>query len=710
MKIYSMTATFGKLENETLDLQPGLNIIEAPNEWGKSTWCAFLTAMLYGIETRAHTTKTALADKERYAPWSGAPMSGRIDLNWNGRDITIERSSKGRSILGIFRAYETETGLEIPELTAANCGQALLGVEKSVFLRAGFLKLADLPVTQDEALRRRLNAIVTTGDESGTADTLAQTLRDLKNRCRLNRSTGLLPQAEAQRKALGDTLTELESLQEQAEQCTRRLQQLNQWQQELENHRTALIWAENRSYSEKLAAAEMALEAADRRKAAAESLCRDIPAPEEVDSMLLRLRQLRDLRDSLHMEAQMLPKEPEKPQAASVFRDLDPAAALSQAQADHNQYHRNSQKHTFPRYWLLLMAVGIGVMFLPHWVGILAGGILIAVGAILLGIALSGNAKKTKSAQALLQQYYPLVPEQWVDAARRYARDMADYNAAIEKYKQEYQDVDRRAKTLQQEIAAATGGESLAQREQFFVTAQEHHRELSAAQRERTRAADLVQALRDSHREVPAPAFPDSLTHTAQETARLLSDCEYEQRQLQQRLDNTQGRMDTLGKEDILRQQLEAVELRISRLEDTYAALELAQATLSAATVQLQRRFAPKITRRAQEIFEQLTGGRYTRLTLADDLAAHAGTGEESTLRSVLWRSDGTVDQLYLSLRLAVAEALTPDAPLILDDALVRFDDRRLALALNVLEAEGHDKQVILFTCQHRENAIINKE
>ena len=116
MRIYSMTATFGKLEHETLTLQPGLNIIEAPNEWGKSTWCAFLVTMLYGIDTRAKTTKVQLADKERYAPWSGSPMSGRIDLNWNGRDITIERSSKGRSPMGIFRAYETATGLEIPEL------------------------------------------------------------------------------------------------------------------------------------------------------------------------------------------------------------------------------------------------------------------------------------------------------------------------------------------------------------------------------------------------------------------------------------------------------------------------------------------------------------------------------------------------------------------------------------------------------------------
>jgi hypothetical protein len=110
-----MTATFGKLENQTLTLQPGLNVIHAPNEWGKSTWCSFLAVMLYGLDTRAKTTKTALADKERYAPWSGAAMAGRMDLNWKGRDITIERWTKGRTPMGEFKAYETETGLPVPE-------------------------------------------------------------------------------------------------------------------------------------------------------------------------------------------------------------------------------------------------------------------------------------------------------------------------------------------------------------------------------------------------------------------------------------------------------------------------------------------------------------------------------------------------------------------------------------------------------------------
>ena len=155
-----MTATFGKLEGDTLTFEPGLNVIHAPNEWGKSTWCAFLLAMLYGVETRSHSTKAALADKERYAPWSGKPMSGSIRLDWAGRDITIERTTKGRIPMGEFRAFETQSGLSVPELTGENCGQVLLGVEKSVFRQAGFIRLRDMPVAGDDAL----SIIVPNGD------------------------------------------------------------------------------------------------------------------------------------------------------------------------------------------------------------------------------------------------------------------------------------------------------------------------------------------------------------------------------------------------------------------------------------------------------------------------------------------------------------------------------------------------------------------
>ena len=130
--------------------------------------------------------------------------------------------------------------------------------------------------------------------------------------------------------------------------------------------------------------------------------------------------------------------------------------------------------------------------------------------------------------------------------------------------------------------------------------------------------------------------------------------------------------------------------------------------TAQAASENLQRRFAPAISKEAEKLFSSLTGGRYERLTLSRDFTVDTSAEGETTLRSSRFRSDGTVDQLYLALRLAVSKTLSPAAPLILDDALVRFDDVRLKAALALLKAEAEQKQVILFTCQSREQLAVD--
>ena len=143
---------------------------------------------------------------------------------------------------------------------------------------------------------------------------------------------------------------------------------------------------------------------------------------------------------------------------------------------------------------------------------------------------------------------------------------------------------------------------------------------------------------------------------------------------------------------------------------DRYSqAVELAQQTLSQAMDELQRRFAPRISQQGQQFLSRLTLGKYNRLTLDADLNLRSGSSGDTTLREPMWRSEGTADQLYLALRLAVAQELTPDAPLILDDALVRFDQERLEAALGLLQELAKDKQVILFTCQEREAAFLRQ-
>ena len=710
MIIYSMTATFGKLENQTLELKPGLNIIHAPNEWGKSTWCAFLAIMLYGLETREKTTKTSLAAKERYAPWSGSPMSGRIDLNWNGRDITIERWSKGRTPLGEFRAYETATGIAVEELTGANCGQMLLGVERGVFLRAGYLRLNDLPVTEDEALRRRLNALVTTGDESGAADLLAQKLKDLKNKCRSNRANGLIPQAEMEKAELEDKLSELESLQAQSNTLLQRQQTLTDEILLLENHQKALEYASGEENNRRIALAQLKQEQAAQQLEEWTATCAQLPDQQQAKQSARQLHQLHQNSMALDLEQQMLPPAPNTPKYTDERSAQD---ALEQTKK-HSQWlqalyrDQTAAKKLHRRAAILMfatipVAVIAWLIFQKLWITAAAAtvpllaGILVWVSAKLIQREIPGHL------QFLKALYGSLDEAQWVqqaqdelDAQRNYATAMAEHEKILSAFR-------AKREALAARIAQLTQGKLIGDCLQQWEDVARKWDNLADARQAYENATAHAEAMAAMAKPVEKPTMPDDLHYSEAETQRMLDENRRELQMLQQRQGQCQGKMESLGAESILLSQLEAVNARLDKLSGTYRALELALRTLETATAELQRRFAPRIAQRAQELFGKLTGGRYDRLTLQQDLSVNAAAEGETVLHAAQWRSEGTIDQLYFALRLAVAKELTPEAPLILDDALVRFDDVRHAAAMDILRQEAEEQQIILFTCQRRE-------
>lgn len=711
MKILSMTATFGKLANDTLVLQPGMNVIRADNESGKSTWCAFVAAMLYGIDTRERSKQNVLADKERYQPWSGAPMAGRMDILWNGRKITIERRSKGRGVFNDFSAYETDTGSYVTELTADNCGQVLLGVEKPVFTRTAFIRLTDMPVEQHEALRARLNALVTTGDESGTSTALGVKLKELKNRCRFNRS-GLLPQLELQRDELENKLSQMQTLQQQLSALRQQQTQLQQQIRDLENHRATLAYQEDIQQSEKLVAAKLACGYAAEKLKKMEQACAVLPDRTVAAAALEEIRQLRDRWDTLAMEMQMLPSPTQAPDTPYPFAGLKEADAVRYAQTDEKVYQEacRESKPGIKQYLpLLLIPVGILLFFIPHWIGLAFGVVALLSAVGLFAMVYSGAKRAAETVVALNAKYAPLPPEQWVSAAKSYAemlRKYADDQAALQEKRQQ---LENRRTELKMQIDKVTDGTSFSAAEEKWRAVARQWEKLQQQREEYRRAETLVQAIKSTGDRVQKPEYPDNLTLTRQETELRLQQLTLQQSRLQENAGSCSGQILSLGNEETLQRQLSQVKQRIVALEETYDALVLAQQTLAAAENALQRRFAPRISKRTQELFSRLTGNRYDRLQLKEDLSLSVGAVGETTLHDSLWRSDGTVDQLYLALRLSVAEELAPQAPLVLDDALVRFDDTRLATAMALLEEMALQRQILLFSCQSREETIRNK-
>ena len=215
MDILHLTGTFGRLDHSELSLAPGLNVLYAPNETGKSTWGAFIRTMLYGLSTRE---RGPLADKNRYAPWTGATMQGRMDLTTHGDACTLLRETRrAASPLGEFSCTYTGTGTPVPGITGQNAGEVLLGVPREVFERSAFIGQNALAVDQDAEMERRIAALITTGEEDTSYTESYDRLKKQLNRRKHNK-TGLIPALERETDQLRAALAELDALNDQAQQ------------------------------------------------------------------------------------------------------------------------------------------------------------------------------------------------------------------------------------------------------------------------------------------------------------------------------------------------------------------------------------------------------------------------------------------------------------------------------------------------------------
>ena len=139
MKLISIQGHFGCISGEKITFEDGFCRRTLPNGWGKSTLCAFIRVMLYGLNTSKRDTSVVLADKNRYVPLDGRAMGGRLTLEYQGRNIVLLRMTGRGGPMQEFEAFYEDTGEDCSFLTAKNCGETLLGISEEVFRSSAFI-------------------------------------------------------------------------------------------------------------------------------------------------------------------------------------------------------------------------------------------------------------------------------------------------------------------------------------------------------------------------------------------------------------------------------------------------------------------------------------------------------------------------------------------------------------------------------------------
>lgn len=663
LRILQANATYGKLNQAQLSLQSGLNVICAPNEGGKSTWSRFLLTMFYGLNTRQ---RGELADKNRFQPWSGSPMQGRLELAVGEDVLTLSRrTQRADSPMGVFSCTYAGTDTPVRGLDALCCGETLLGVPQSVYQRCAFISSGSMAIDADADLERRINALISTGEEKISFSQAETRLKRQLHQRKYNRS-GAIPLLESEIASLSSAQAEVQDL---AERETSLRQQLRQVQEE----QVTLRAAQQQEAQQRIAEKQRLLQSLPD-SAALQSINEQLGA---VRSMGEQVQQARDAaaaqEQTIQAQLQELSRNPLHPMTKPELEaqlQIQPPAPPQVAQL------------------LISLALGLcGGGFLWYEIG--QSQLLWLCAACAVTALAAGNFLRLLIQRIRRQQ-----------VRRRELQRQEELRKLADSYLPMLEKLEEQRSLLQQRQQAVADSE----------------------QRLRATLADLLTVVQKWDTGVHTPTdvrrFVQQMTQRREELTEEIRqaqadalhaqtpDADGSAARLQQQIAQVQGQLAALGGAEDAPQRIARKQEQLHRLQGEYDSLALALDVLRSANTTLQNRFSPELGRRAAEIFADMTGSPWSHILLDREFRLSAEAGSDPTRRSVQLLSSGTADQLYLAVRLAICEMVLPaeqNAPLILDDALLTFDDERLHKTLDYLVRLGEQRQILLFSCQSRE-------
>lgn len=674
MKLLSVQGHFGSLNGVKIEFPDGFSRLVLPNGWGKTTLCALIRVMFYGLNTSKRDTANALSDKTKYVPQDGKPMSGRMEIEWNGRRVTIIRDTGKGGPMQDFQAFYSESGEKCKLLTAKNCGQVILGMGEDAFLSSMMVDGEDVTRPSEE-LQELLSGMAQTGDTRGQYVSAYKRLERWKLDIDSGNGHGELPRIKLRIGGVERSIARMDELEELLHAANAQVTVQGEQAAKAETEYETCY----RAFTEQLSGKDdrlMILKEEQERKIKA--LSQSLPDEYKIRMASEALLGYEGAVRLMQEKRGVVPLA--ETQREQELRDI----AASEQQEEIERLQRSKPRlHWTALIFAVIFAVSAAVTgvfeisfiefaYLPY---VLSGLALFSLFLAFLGSVPKPHAPTNfdRERQQLDLEY----ERKWHD--HRMATSVLDEerDRVIELARESCRDIS----TIEEATAWIRKQESDLQ---LLRAAQSELGDILIEMRRRENDAVYQEQLAEVERLKDTVRVKMESLRAAQDIAARL-----------------RGQMDEIGPREKLLAEHAQLKASYEALQRRYRAIELAEEVLASENELLRAKVSPEITARAAEYMAFLTDEQYQEIRIDEKFRASTGVGDGRMLNS-LRLSSGTRDQLYLALRLAICDTLeqTRAVPLILDDPFLTSDDARTERGVELLRRLGRQRQIILLTCR----------
>lgn len=693
---------YGNLENKEINLDKKINIIHGANESGKSTMLSYIVNSFYGISK----TKDGkdISDYDKYKPWNNNEFSGRISYeldngeqyevfrdfnkknpkiyNKNLEDITdkfeIDKKEGSKFFLeqtGIDKQMYTSTVVSMQEEVRLDDKNQNMLIQKI----ANLAGTGEDNVSYKKALTKLQNKI---RDEIGTNKTSQKPINILNNQIEeINKKIEEIKpninkkyEIDNQKDLINENLKNLEIKKEILEEINKKNQ--NKLDYLKEKNIKEISKKDNEGHIEKL------------KKEANTVKEEQMKVEKTVNDLNKKLEEKKVEQSRIEQE---LNKENEQTENIENSKNI-----------------KSSKNTIYIIFLIVFIALGIlGVALLKNYLVTIVFGILALIDIILL------ITKKIKVNRIIKEENKLSETKK-----KEHIRDLEEEKEYILK------EIDKISKELkeeesnQKEIASKN---SMLQGQIILL-----EKTNTSLENELNSIKEKLEKLQSNNEEELLAQYNGKMDR--EKLLQIINsiDIEPQLKNVETQINNEKIKLKGLEIEENtvipqidamveLEETLQAKKEEYNNLKNQEDIINITIENLEQAYEEMKTTITPKFTENLSKNIEEISNGKYSKVTINDEsgMVVENNRGEYINANNL---STGTIDQLYLSLRLSMIEDLSKESlPIILDETFAYFDNTRLENAIKYLikltQGENiKNHQVIIFTCTNREKEILEKQ
>ena len=689
MKIKNIKVNaYGNIENKDINLEEGINIIHGANESGKSTLLNYIISIFYGISR--NKDGKALSDYEKYKPWNSNEFSGRISYKLeNGEEYEIFRDfNKKNPKIYNDKLEDISDRFETDKKDGSKFFIEQMGIDKQMYLSTVVSTQEEVRLdekNQNMLIQKIANLAGTGEDNVSYKKALIKLQEKIRDEIGTNKTSQKpINIIEKEIVEINNKIVETEKYRNRKYEIDAEKEQILSELKELEQQKQILQELQNSMKSEEETKNRLEIREKNRK------------------DNIAKINELTNQKNTINAESERVQSAKNHLQDIIKGHKENIEKLNSEIEKIANEKEETQEKEK-PSISFIVITVVLAIALICSIILIknyIVSGILgVALIANIVFYVINKNKQKVNKAKL----------REKINQEKQYKREKLENQkqqiiANVNTTEKELEKQEEEEKQVNSELSMLKGQIILLQKNNEKITEEIEQDNKAIKEESNKNKQQIIEKYKDKN--INDLLYINDYQNYISKIEETINNNIIRIKGLEIEYNTIVPQLDEMV---VLEEKREADKEKLAELREKESIINIAIENLMDAYEEMKTTITPKFTKNLSESIQKISSNKYNKVTINDENGMIIENNRGEYVEAVKL-STGTIDQLYLALRLSMIDELSKEnLPIILDESFAYSDNNRLKNMLQYLTSDLNNHQTIIFTCTDREQKMLEE-